>query len=312
MKLILVDPKNGVEMGKYSDIPHLLAPIISEPNQCLSALKWAVNEMERRYGALKEANADKIQTYNKKKKEEGMPYIVIVIDELADFMQHQNLRRELEQNINRIAAKARAVGIHLVLATQSPRKEIITGLIKANINARIALQTNSDVDSRVILNQNGAEKLLGDGDMLFSSPYAPNVKRIQGAFITKDEIEAVANYIRNEGAPEFDDDVVSQPVDTGGEPTTVAGGMEQPTDALFEEAVQLIIEQGQASQSMLITRFSIGFNRAKRLIYTMEQKGIIGPARGAKPREVLVSSLDEALGNHDEDNYEPEPYEENF
>src|SRR5580692_7581716 len=209
LKLILVDPKT-VELTPYNEIPHLLTPVITEPEKCISALKWAVAEMERRYRTLAEAKKRNIVEYNALKNEEGMPYIVIVIDELADLM--MMAARDVEALIVRIAQKARAVGIHLVLATQRPSVDVITGLIKANVPARIAFTTASQIDSRTIIDQMGAEKLLGMGDMLLLTAEMPKPRRIQGAFISDDETLKVSDFLRMQRPPQYDDEVVSQPV----------------------------------------------------------------------------------------------------
>jgi S-DNA-T family DNA segregation ATPase FtsK/SpoIIIE len=292
LKLILVDPKR-VELKPYDDIPHLLTPVITEPEKCISALKWAVAEMERRYHALSEVSKRNIVEYNNVKKEEGMPYIVIVIDELADLM--MMAARDVEALIVRIAQKARAVGIHLVLATQRPSVDVITGLIKANVPARIAFTTASQVDSRTIIDQIGAEKLLGMGDMLFLTADMPKPKRVQGAFIGEDETNKIADFIRMQRPPQYDDEVVSQPVQLNGK-----GGVVMEVDSadepIFKDAVGVVIEARKASTSLLQRRLRIGYGKAARLIESMEEQGIVGPADGSRPREVLVSSLDEVFG----------------
>jgi S-DNA-T family DNA segregation ATPase FtsK/SpoIIIE len=296
LKLILVDPKQ-VELVPYQDIPHLLTPVIIEPERCISALKWAVAEMERRYSALSEVSKRNIAEYNKLKKEEGMPYIVIVIDELADMM--MLAARDVEALIVRLAQKARAVGIHLVLATQRPSVDIITGLIKANVPARIAFSVVSQVDSRTILDQVGAEKLLGQGDMLYLTQDLPKPRRIQGAFIDDNEIEKITHFIKNERAPEYDDDIVSQPVQLGnGRGSTVPseGGFDDD-DSLYLDAVKVVVDSRKASASLLQRRLRVGYSRAARLIESMEEHGIIGPADGARPREVLISTIDELSGD---------------
>jgi S-DNA-T family DNA segregation ATPase FtsK/SpoIIIE len=294
LKLILVDPKM-VELKPYDDIPHLLTPVISEPEKCISALKWAVAEMERRYRALAEERKRNIIEYNSLKKEEGMPYIVIVIDELADLM--MMAARDVEALIVRIAQKARAVGIHLVLATQRPSVDVITGLIKANVPARIAFTTASQVDSRTIIDQVGAEKLLGQGDMLFQTADMPKPKRIQGGLIGNDETTKVLDFIRMQRPPQYDDEVVSQPVQLNGKGGVVAdyGGMDADDD-MFRDAVRVVIENRKASTSLLQRRLRIGYGRAARLIEAMEEQGIVGQADGSRPREVLVHSLDEVFG----------------
>lgn len=294
LKLILVDPKQ-VELKPYDDIPHLLAPVITEPEKCISALKWAVAEMERRYSALAEAGKRNIGEYNAAKQDEGMPYIVIVIDELADLM--MMAARDVEALIVRVAQKARAVGIHLVLATQRPSVDVITGLIKANIPARIAFTTASQVDSRTIIDQIGAEKLLGQGDMLLLTADMPKPKRVQGAFIDVPETTKITDFLRMQRPPQYDDEVISQPVQLNGKGGVVADyGGQDVDDDMFKDAVRCVIEGRKASTSLLQRRLRIGYGRAARLIETMEEQGIVGPADGSRPREVLVSSLDEVFG----------------
>lgn len=296
LKLIMVDPKQ-VELKPYDDIPHLLSPVITEPEKCISALKWAVAEMERRYKALSEVKRRNIVEYNNFKKEEGMPYIVIVIDELADLM--MMAARDVEALIVRIAQKARAVGIHLVLATQRPSVDIITGLIKANVPARISFTTASQVDSRTIIDQVGAEKLLGEGDMLFLTSNMPKPKRVQGAFITENETHKVVDFIRMQRPPSYDEDVVSQPVQLNGKGGVVAdiGSGGGADDDMFRDAVHVVIENRKASTSLLQRRLRIGYGRAARLIEQMEEQGIIGQADGSRPREVLVSSMDDVFSD---------------
>ncbi len=295
LKLILVDPKQ-VELKPYEDIPHLLTPVITEPEKCISALKWAVAEMERRYKALADVNKRNIAEYNNLKKEEGMPYIVIVIDELADLM--MMAARDVEALIVRIAQKARAVGIHLVLATQRPSVDVITGLIKANVPGRIAFTTQSQVDSRTIIDQVGAEKLLGQGDMLLLTSEMPKPKRIQGALISDEETVKVMDFIRMQRPPQYDDEVVSQPVQLNGKGGIVADyGANEADDDMWRDAVSVVIENHKASTSLLQRRLRIGYGRAARLIETMEEQGIVGAADGSRPREVLVSSLDDVFGS---------------
>ena len=297
LKLILVDPKQ-VELKPYDDIPHLLTPVITEPEKCISALKWGVAEMERRYKALADAGKRNIAEYNNLKQGEGMPYIVIVIDELADLM--MMAARDVEALIVRIAQKARAVGIHLVLATQRPSVDVITGLIKANVPARIAFTTASQVDSRTIIDQIGSEKLLGQGDMLLLTADMPKPKRVQGALITDDETNKVTDFIRMQRPPQYDEEVISQPVQLNGKGGVVAdmgGGGGGSDDDMFRDAVRCVIEGRKASTSLLQRRLRIGYGRAARLIEEMEEQGIVGPADGARPREVLVSSLEEVFGS---------------
>lgn len=308
LKLILVDPKH-VELSMYNDIPHLLTPVITEPEKCISALKWAVSEMERRYRALAADHKRNIVEYNSSKSDDHMPYIVIVIDELADLM--MMAARDVEALIVRIAQKARAVGIHLVLATQRPSVDVITGLIKANIPARIAFTVASQVDSRTILDSVGAEKLLGMGDMLFSTADMPKPKRVQGALIMGDETQKVTDFLRMQRPPQYDEEVVSQPVQLNGKGGVVAdysgsGGGDDGEDSMWEDAVRVVIENRKASTSLLQRRLRIGYGRASRLIDQMEEQGIVGAASGAKPRDVLVRSMDEVFGNNtsDDDNSE--------
>lgn len=308
LKLILVDPKT-VELTPYNDIPHLLSPVITEPEKCISALKWAVAEMERRYRTLRDAGKRNISDYNNLKQEEGMPYIVIVIDELADLM--MMAARDVEALIVRIAQKARAVGIHLVLATQRPSVDVITGLIKANVPARIAFTTASQVDSRTIIDGIGAEKLLGQGDMLLTTADMPKPKRVQGAFISDPETMKVTDFIRMQRPPQYDDEIISQPVQLNGKGGVVADyGGQDADDDMYKDAVRAVIEGKKASTSLLQRRLRIGYGRAARLIETMEEQGIISSADGNRPREVLVSSLDEVFGGGG--SADDEMYEENF
>jgi DNA segregation ATPase FtsK/SpoIIIE, S-DNA-T family len=306
LKLILVDPKR-VELTPYNDIPHLLTPVIHEPEKCISALKWAVAEMERRLSAMSEVGKRNIGEYNALKKEEGMPYIVIVIDELADLM--MMAARDVEALIVRLAQKARAAGIHLVLATQRPSVDVITGLIKANVPARIAFTVASQVDSRTIIDQMGAEKLLGRGDMLFLTADMPKPKRVQAAFIDEDEIPKVNDFLKSQRPPEYNDEVVSQPVQLNGKGGVVAdmgsGAGSDADDDMFRDAVRCVIEGHKASTSLLQRRLRIGYGRAARLIESMEEQGIVGPADGARPREVLVRSLGEVFGGAGEPDQTP-------
>jgi len=306
LKLILVDPKQ-VEMAPYNDIPHLLTPVINEPEKCISALKWAVAEMERRLRTMAEVGKRNIGEYNSLKKEEGMPYIVIVIDELADLM--MMAARDVEALIVRLAQKARAAGIHLVLATQRPSVDVITGLIKANVPARIAFTVASQVDSRTIIDQIGAEKLLGRGDMLLLTSDMPKPKRVQAALIEDGETQKVTDFIRMQRPPQYDDEIISQPVQLNGKGGVVADyGANDADDDMWRDAVQVVIEGRKASTSLLQRRLRIGYGRAARLIETMEEQGIVGPADGARPREVLVSSMSDVFGGNSSD----EVLDENF
>lgn len=290
MRMILVDPKQ-VEMTPYQDIPHLLTPVITEPDKCISALRWAVDEMERRYRKLAESKLREIRSYNLAHPEEAMPYVVIVIDELADLM--MMAARDVEALIVRIAQKARAVGIHLVLATQRPSVDVITGLIKANIPARIAFTVASQVDSRTILDQVGAEKLLGMGDMLILTSGMAKPKRVQGAWVTDEEVGKITDHLRAQQLPEYDEEILKKPATFDGRGGMVADYGEGSGDKEFEDAVRVVVESGKASTSLLQRRLAIGYGKAARIIETMEEKGIVGPANGAKGREVLVTSLDD-------------------
>ena len=307
MKLILVDPKQ-VEMAPYEDIPHLLTPVITEPEKTISALKWAVNEMERRYKLLAEQKIRDIKTYNQRIQSKGkkveddegnmqqvdegaMPYIVIVIDELADLM--MVAARDVEALIVRLAQKARAVGIHLVLATQRPSVDVITGLIKANVPARIAFTVASQIDSRTILDQVGAEKLLGQGDMLMLTPSMSKPKRIQGAWVMDEEVVTITDHLRMQSAPQYNDEIVSQPVQLNGKGGVVMDFDGGSGDDMYKDAVRVVVESGKASTSLLQRRLRVGYARAARIIEEMEEQGIIGPADGARPREVLISSTDD-------------------
>ena len=308
MKLILVDPKQ-VEMAPYADIPHLLTPVINEPEKTISALKWAVNEMERRYKLLAGEKIRNIKEYNKRlqsrakkiaiadengnvqEHEDGsMPYIVIVVDEMSDLM--MMAKKDVETLIVRLAQKSRAVGIHLVLATQRPSVNVITGLIKANVPARIAFTVASQVDSITILDQSGAEKLLGQGDMLFYVTSMSKPKRIQGAWVTDDEVNKIADHLRMQMAPQYNDEVVAQPVQLDGKGGVVMD-LSEGGDDKFKDAVRVVVERRKASTSMLQTRLGIGYQRAARIIEEMEERGIIGPQNGSKPRDVLISSPEE-------------------
>jgi S-DNA-T family DNA segregation ATPase FtsK/SpoIIIE len=302
LKLILVDPKQ-VEMALYHDIPHLLSPVITEPEKCISALKWAVAEMERRLKAFAEVGKRNIAEYNNVKKEEGMPYIVVVIDELADLM--MMAARDVESLIVRLAQKARASGIHLVIATQRPSVDVITGLIKANVPARIAFTVVSQVDSRTIIDQVGAEKLLGRGDLLFSIPEFTKPKRVQGALISDNETTKVCDFLRAQRPPNYDEEVISQPVQLNGKGSVVAS-MDDNSDDMLKDAVGVVATAGKASTSLLQRKLRIGYGRASRLMDIMEERGIIGPADGAKPRQVLVNSADEVFGEQAEE-AEPAP-----
>ncbi len=285
VKFLLIDPKM-VELTPYNDIPHLVAPVITDVKAATSSLKWAVQEMEDRYQKFVEEGARDINRFNEKMKqqnrsEDHMPYIVIVIDELADLM--MTSPQDVEDAICRIAQKARACGIHLLIATQRPSVDVITGLIKANIPTRVAFSVSSQVDSRTILDTNGAEKLLGKGDMLFVENGSGETKRIQGAFVSDDEIERITNYVKQIASPNylFEQEQLIQQVSSSEE-----------TDELYHQAVEFVLDYNGASASLLQRRFKVGYNRAARLIDMMEDNGIISGQNGSKQREILVSRHD--------------------
>jgi S-DNA-T family DNA segregation ATPase FtsK/SpoIIIE len=308
LKLIMVDPKQ-VELTPYNDIPHLLAPVIHEPEKCISALKWAVAEMERRLRTMAEAGKRNIVEYNNLKKQEGMPYVVIVIDELSDLM--MMAARDVESLIARVAQKARAAGIHLILATQRPSVDVITGLIKANVPARVAFTTTSQVDSKTIIDGAGAEKLLGQGDMLLLTANMPKPMRVQAAFISDGETAKITDFLRDQRPPQYDDEVVSQPVQIGKGGVVSEFSGQDADDDLWRDAVQVVIDGRKASTSLLQRRLRVGYARAARLIEAMEEQGIVGHADGSRPREVLISGMDEVFGggNADGDVYDDMPDE---
>jgi len=291
LKLILIDPKR-VELTIYNDIPHLISPVITEGKKALGVFRWAISEMERRYEQLQGAGARDIKSYNKSHAEEQLPYIVIVVDELADLMAAYG--RDIESSIVRLAQMARATGIHLVLSTQRPSVEVITGLIKANIPARVALKVASQIDSRTILDMAGAEKLLGGGDMLFMSADITKPKRIQGAYLGEEELNAVAGFIRENNESDSIPDSTNTFDPDRGDRKDISDinfddyGGDNADDELFEEAVKVVREAKKASASLLQRRLSVGYARAARLIDIMEEKGIVGPGDGAKPREVYL------------------------
>ena len=285
VKLILADPKR-VELTEYQDIPHLLTPVIVDADKILSSLKWAMAEMERRYKLFHEAQVKNISGYNELSGFQVLPYIVIVVDELHSLMEFAPV--EVEDAICRIAAMARATGIHLVVATQRPSVDVITGLIKANIPCRIAFNVSSMVDSRVIIDQPGAEKLLGKGDMLYVPPDASKPMRIQGVFVSDTEIRNLIGFLKRSGiTPEYAQEVTQMPVGK------IAGMVGGEIDELFEEAVRTIVQYDRASASLLQRRLRIGYARAARLLDELEMAGIVGPGEGSKPRDVLVKNADE-------------------
>ena len=286
LRFIMIDPKR-VELTMYNGVPHLLTPVITDVAKTVNALKWAIGEMERRFDVLSKAGRRDIITYNKNASDK-LPYIVIVIDELADLMAMAGA--EVEAGIIRIAQMARAVGIHLVVATQRPSVEVITGLMKANIPARIAFSVASLIDSRTILDCPGAEKLLGRGDMLFLTAELSKPKRLQGAFVSEEEMVHVVDYIKGDEPPTYDDNIVSKNV-SGGGTINLFGGPADDQDPIFEEAKRVVIESGKASASLLQRRLKLGYARAARILDELEEAGIVGPADGAKPREVFTEHI---------------------
>jgi len=281
VRLILIDPK-VVELTQYNGIPHLLIPVVTDPKKATNALNWAVQEMSKRYKMFAECGVRDIDGYNKKFQDNKIPYIVIIIDELADLM--MVAPNDVEDSICRLAQMARAAGLHLIIATQRPSVDVITGIIKANIPSRIAFAVASQADSRTILDMGGAEKLLGKGDMLFYPVGASKPVRVQGAFISEKEIERVLTFIKDQAeAPNYEDEILDQVDKTNVNIST-------DVDELFSEALKIIVEAQQASISMLQRRLRIGYNRAARLIDEMESKGFVGPNEGSKPRQVLIDS----------------------
>ncbi|MCL1814729.1 MAG: DNA translocase FtsK [Treponema sp.] len=285
-RLIMIDPKI-VELKLYNDIPHLLTPVITEPKKAFQALQYCIFEMERRYACLDSMGVRDIKSYNRRIKErniaaEYIPYIVVIIDEFADLM--ATTGKELESTVARLAAMSRAVGIHLVLATQRPSIDVITGLIKANIPSRIAFMVASKMDSRIIIDMVGAEKLLGKGDMLYAGVVDPFPIRMQGAFISEEEVERVVEYIKTLGEPEYIDDEIFFDEDEE-EPGTSL--FTEGDDPLYDKALEIVIQQGKASASYIQRRLKIGYNRAARLVEEMEHRGVVGPAQGSRPRELL-------------------------
>ncbi len=294
VRLLMVDPKM-LELSVYNDIPHLLLPVVTEAKKAAIALRWAVKEMERRYQLMAEEGVRNITTYNKKIERrvkglggrpagdevnvEHLPYIVVVIDELADLMMVAS--KDVEESIARLAQMARAAGLHLIVATQRPSVDVLTGMIKANFPARLAFQVTSRVDSRTILDCQGAEALLGGGDMLFLPPGTSHLERLHGSFVSEDEVARLVGFLREQGEVAYDESILEEPDPTGFED-------DPEFDELYDRAVALVAESRQASISMIQRRLKIGYNRAARMIERMEHEGVVGPSRGAKPREVLV------------------------
>lgn len=292
VKLIMIDPK-VVELSGFNGIPHLMVPVVTDPKKAAGALQWALSEMLRRYNAFADRGAKDIGRYNdimKMTDEPVLPYLVVIIDELADLMMASP--REVEDSICRIAQMGRACGIHLVVATQRPSVDVITGLIKANFPSRIAFAVSSQTDSRTILDQSGAEKLLGKGDMLFHTSTTPKPVRIQGAFVSDPEVEAVIDYVKSSGqAPEYSNEVIEEmnrslEAEAKNGKGAAAGG--EKTDAMVEQAAYTFVEAGQASTSLIQRKLRLGYGRAARIIDELEEMGIVGPPNGSRPRKVLV------------------------
>lgn len=306
LKLILIDPKR-LELGLYQDIPHLLVPVVTEPVIAQNALKWAVTEMENRYKKLATRGVRTLEAYNDQIRQlpipgfgeedpednhEELPYIVIVIDELADLM--MVAARDVEESITRLAQMARAVGIHLILATQRPSVDVITGLIKANFPARISFRVATKIDSRTILDANGAQCLLGRGDMLFLPPGSSRLTRAHGPMVTEDEVTRVTDYLRAQGKPAYNESILESPEERHGK-----GDSDGSNDELYDRAARLVVEMGKASTSALQRRLRIGYGRAASLLDAMEADGMVGPPEGSRPREVLVKpDYFEEIDNH--------------
>ncbi len=298
LKLIMVDPKR-VELSLYNGIPHLLTPVIVDVDKVLSALKWAMTEMERRYKLFATVGVRHIEGYNELAGFQALPYLVIVVDEMADVMMFAPV--EVEDAICRLAQMARATGIHLLLSTQRPSVDIITGLIKANIPCRIAFNVTSMIDSRVIIDMPGAEKLLGKGDMLYIPPDQSKPSRIQGAFVSDAEVHKMVDWLKGRGEPvQYTEEVTSMKVLTqkgpGGKQTTPDGG-----DPLIDEAIRIVCQFDRASASLLQRKLSIGYARAARILDTLEEIGIVGPGEGSKPRDVLVRNADEYFASRNQE-----------
>ena len=297
VRFIMVDPKQ-VELSDYNGIPHLLTPVITEMDKVNNALKWAINEMESRYTLFKDNVVRNIQDYNEKRGFAALPYIVIVIDEMADMMMSGGA--EIEASIVRLAQKARATGIHLVLATQRPSVDVITGLIKANIPGRVGMSVATQIDSRVILDQIGAESLLGMGDLLFKEPDKSKPFRLQGVLITQDEVQRVVKFLKEQvDEVEYNSEVTQGQAD----PNMPAGARQSAKfsdDELFADAARIVCAAGKGSSSLIQRKLSIGYNRAARLLDELQKYGVVGPAKGSKPRDVLVHDIESFLGGSEE------------
>ena len=296
LKLLLIDPKT-VEFEPYNGIPHLMVPVVTDPRKAAGALGWAVGEMEKRYKMLSDRKVRNIEEYNQvvdglvdEPEVEKMPYIVIMIDEFADLM--QTASKEVEDHIARLAAKARAAGIHMILATQRPSVDVITGVIKANIPTRIALTTSSQIDSRTIIDQAGAEKLLGRGDMLFNPVGTSKPSRLQGCFVSNEEIKAVVDFVKGDRTANYNEDVMNEIERQAAIEKKQRTGVEEDgpdEDPMLKEAIRVVVENGLASTSLLQRKLKLGYARAARIIDEMEQRGIVGGYEGSKPRKVLIT-----------------------
>ena len=297
VKLIMIDPK-VVELGVYNGIPHLMLPVVTDPKKASGTLAWAVGEMTKRYQLFAENNVRNLAGYNALCESTDdmvkLPQIVIIIDELAELMMVSP--HEVEDSINRLAALARAAGMHLVVATQRPSVDVITGVIKANIPTRIAFSVSSQVDSRTILDMGGAEKLIGRGDMLYCPIGAPKPIRLQGCFISDKEIEGVVNFIKKQGEVKYDDSVMEEidrcvrESDTKGKKgSSASSDGDSDEDSMLDAAIDVVVECGQASTSLLQRRLKLGYARAARIVDQMEERGIVGPSQGSKPREVRIT-----------------------
>ena len=293
VKLLLIDPK-VVELGVYNGIPHLLVPVVTDPRKASGALGWAVSEMEKRYKLFAEHNVRDLSGYNKlaetSEEIEKMPQIVIIIDELADLM--MTAPNEVEESICRIAQKARAAGMHLIIATQRPSVDVVTGLIKANVPSRIAFMVSSQVDSRTILDVGGAEKLLGRGDMLFSPVGATKANRVQGCFVSDEEVENVVDYVKADHTTSYDEDVMHEIERQAAVEKKQKTGLSEDgpsDDPMLQSAIEVVVDAGQASTSLLQRKLRLGYARAARIIDEMAERGIVGPYEGSKPRQVLIS-----------------------
>ena len=293
--MVLVDPKK-VEMGMYNGVPHLLMPVVTDPKKASIALMKMVSEMERRYSLFEETRTKNIGDYNRyvddrrrnlNGKMEKLPYIVIIIDELADLM--LVAAKEVEDSILRITQMARAAGIHLIVATQRPSTDVITGIVKANIPSRISFAVSSSIDSRTILDMTGAEKLLGKGDMLFLPMGENSPVRIQGAYVSDDEINKVIDYVVSQQKAQFDNKFnLDATATTIHNDEVDSSDVEEKDDPLYKDIVEFVVKTGKASASLLQRKYKLGYNRAARIIDLLEERGIVGPQNGSKPREVLV------------------------